>query len=889
MKMFKRFALLSFFTLSFLSSYSINIETQAGSIRNCVKADINSHEMVYISEEDGTVSLSTLEGKTLWRNIADNPALMFEIIACDIDGDDNDDLLGVSGNGSVYAWKSDGKLLWKFSTPEITRLSEIAVVGEGDKLRVFAGGADFKIYEIDVYGNLVKTFPINGAVRIIESGNFTHSGKTSLFVLTYRSDKFGSLYMGFIDPETGESIKYGKITKYLTEGGSMITDKEVADINNDGRDDIIIFAAGKSCSIVAIDGDLKKLFFFKGSKDAQRYAHCKGTVLYPVKNEIVAQFGGIMYLLDNNGNLIKRTGERNEGIIYNDFVLFPKKKLLAGTGQVGGDNTLYAYDLTKSSWMNVEHKKGGLYAEITDNLNTLYKQAFEFKMPSYQKKKDKPFVVLGLRDDKFDSKLDKLKGGNLVKVTNSLTVSENTSRDDLVAKIGNDALKKDRRQKYDKTPEEIIEWAKERERNNEPFQMWVGHGTDPFYIRINTLEKIIEAAPTTCYGFIYAEMGNTADPRIKIVLEEYIPRLAAAIHKYNAPTKIYFRYKNMFWATDVHEPLWRSVFFSGKYNDILVPSAEDTNNRLQDLNFTGRVGMFMSGYVDNYSMRLVDDNPTSWRPLSPGGQRSVSPYLRNAAIMLAYGCSHGVLFPIAYLEKPGYNILFALIKSGIIPILDREDILSIGSWHLIKDVDQNYLRRVNGTGHDLTKYNKNDDDAVFSKAGLQWCGSDITDWDYSKIASGCNYRWLNFIPPMPYGMIPITTSEYMPELNKKKALYVTSDSHKGYINSKKVDAKDFGSEMNRIAKQGSDNLLMKIDGASWGLFKIDSRHARLLLVDPGYVSPAKRDVTITLQNKMPKIAVDILTKENIEIKGNEIRVVVPAGSMRFIDFEYSNL
>ena len=123
-----------------LSGAPKNIVPQTGAIRNCVRAVVSGEEMVYISEENGTVSLNNLAGKTLWRNMSDNPAVMFEIIAHDLDGDKQDDLLGVSGNGSVYAWKSDGKLLWKFTTPEISRLSEIAVVGEDDETRIFAGG-----------------------------------------------------------------------------------------------------------------------------------------------------------------------------------------------------------------------------------------------------------------------------------------------------------------------------------------------------------------------------------------------------------------------------------------------------------------------------------------------------------------------------------------------------------------------------------------------------------------------------------------------------------------------------------------------------------------------------------------------------------------------------
>ena len=134
--------------------------------------------------------------------------------------------------------------------------------------------------------------------------------------------------------------------------------------------------------------------------------------------------------------------------------------------------------------------------------------------------------------------------------------------------------------------------------------------------------------------------------------------------------------------------------------------------------------------------------------------------------MAAYGCSHGVLFPIQYLEWPGYNIFFALIKSGLIPMLNRDEILSVNSWHLVKDIDVEYLERVNNSGHNLTLYRTSDDDAVVGKAGVHWCGTSVTDYDYSKLSLGVDYRWLNFIPPMPYGIVPITSYDYEDKIKK---------------------------------------------------------------------------------------------------------------------------
>ena len=880
-----------------LSGAPKNIVPQTGAIRNCVRAVVSGEEMVYISEENGTVSLNNLAGKTLWRNMSDNPAVMFEIIAHDLDGDKQDDLLGVSGNGSVYAWKSDGKLLWKFTTPEISRLSEIAVVGEDDETRIFAGGNNFKIYELDSNGNLLSFIPIKGTVRILDAGYFVQNGKKDLFVLTYSHDKFRSEYMGFIDSVTKKEYRSSSISKFV-KNSTMITDNTVADIDNDGKDDVILFGASETAEVVAFNADFRKLLKFSGSKDKQRYAHTKGTVLSPLTNEIVFQYGGIRYLIDFKGKQLEKYGERSKGVIFNNLVFMPDSKMLLGAGQVSGDNTLYVFNLGKSGWMSASHEYDGLYAEVRDNLNKLYHQALNFKLPAYQKKKEKPFISLGLDGNKagrkdvwlkgfvLDEELEKLNGGNLFMVSTGVTFSESTSRDDLVAAIGKDALKKDKRMKYNMTPDEIVEWARRQEEKGEPFQMWVGHGNDPFYVRINTLEKILEVAPKTCYGFIYAEMNGTSDPRIKYFVDEYIPRIATAIRKNNSPTKVYFRYKNMFWAGDAHEELWSKVFFSGKYSDIIVPSAEDTNNRLQDLNFTGRVGMYLSGYVDDYSMRLVDDNPTSWRPLSPGGQTSVSPYLRNAALMAAYGCSHGVLFPIQYLEWPGYNIFFALIKSGLIPMLNRDEILSVNSWHLVKDIDVEYLERVNNSGHNLTLYRTSDDDAVVGKAGVHWCGTSVTDYDYSKLSLGVDYRWLNFIPPMPYGIVPITSYDYEDKIKKSDEKYVVSDLHHGIVNGKKIPARVFGDIMSATVKECAKKLPITVEGASWSLYKIDATHSRLLLIDPGYVSPSKVKAKVTLQNTKPRKAIDVLTGEKIKIDQNNVTIDVPAGSMRFVDFEY---
>ncbi|GAA3617298.1 hypothetical protein Q4Q39_00395 [Flavivirga amylovorans] len=870
-------------------AFAQNFSTGGGAIKNGVSGSINGDSVIFVSELEGTTSAHTTEGTLLWRNETDSPAVMFEIEASDINNDGNDDLIAASGNGNIYCWDSSGKLLWKFTPDHKVRFSEVAVINQNGKVQIFAGGNDYKLYELDANGQLVSETKIKGVVRKIEAGNFIEPDKQCLFLMTYNHDKFRWQFFGFIDPISKEIIKslpYRDATKYGLKAYSkiMITDFVVSDINKDKKDDILIFGdINWKSSFLAVDGDFRLLAKYNATgKDTQRYAHTKGVSLLPYKDEIVFRMGSVMYVCDLKGNLISKTGKKYKNATYSDLVFDAQNKKLFAVGELGAGNSIYGFDLENKNWLDTKHQYLGLYSKVKENINDLYKDALNFKAPSYQKKASKPWMMIS--KTKLPKEVKKLDFNEVLFIQNSGAWSENTSRADLVEKLGENALKKDRRKKYDLSREDIIEKAKQKEEANEPFVIWAGHGNDPFYTRIETLEKILEAAPNTCYGFIYAEMDNVEDPRVLHFVREYVPRLAKAIRK-NNKAKLYFRYKNMFWAMTSHLPLWKELFFSGKYNDILVPASEDTSSRSQEINLVGRVGMLSAGYIDDYSMRLIDDNPTSWRPLSPGGQRTVSPYLRQGVMMAAHGCRIGINFNELFLEKPGMNVLYALMKSGVLPLVEKEDILNIGSWHLIDEVDEHLVESID-SHHNLLQYKDDDDNAVLSVAQMHWSGTSLPEHDFSKIVLGTDYRWNNYLPELPYGMVPIVPSEHKSKLEANNTPFILSTGKVGIVGGEKTQAKEFGGEILSKVKEGAEKLPVLVEGCAWGAVKLDENHTRIILMDQGYLTPEEREATIIFQNRKPKYAKDILKDKKLKIKRSTIKVTVPAGSMRFIDVEY---
>ncbi|WP_298488115.1 hypothetical protein [uncultured Maribacter sp.] len=860
--------------------------TEGNGLRNGVSALVNGESILYLSELDGALSAYTITGKKLWSKESSTPAVMFKIVAADINGDDNQDLLAASGDGHIYAYDASGKLLWKFNPGHKLRFNEVAVVKNKGEIQIFAGGNDYKLYELNTKGELVSETKINGVVRKIESGNFIKKGEQCLFVMTYAHDKFRWEFMGFVNPDSKEVISKVSIReKSLTHlSKAMITEINVADINKDGKDDILFFGdVSWKGFFMGLDGNFNVLAkYIADNKDTQRYAHAQGTSLLPYKEEIVFRIGSILYICDLKGNLIKKIGQKYKSATYSDLVLDSKNSKLYTVGSLGGGNDVYTFSLKNPNWYTKHPKRIGRMEKVSSNINELYQDALNFKMPSYQKKTDKPWMMI--TGNKIPEEVKELNGNTIVFIENKGAWSENTSRDDLVKIMGEVALKKDKRKKYNLSRQEIIEKAKQKEAKNEPFVLWAGHGNDPFYTRIETLEEVLKVAPNTCYGFIYAEMDNVEDPRVIHFIKDYMPRLAIALRK-NGKAKLYFRYKNMFWALTSHLSPWKEMFFSGDYKDILVPASEDTSSRTQDVNLAGRVGMHSAGYIDDFAMRLIDDNPTSWRPYSPGGQRSVSPFLRQGVLMAAYGARVGINFSGLFLEEPGMNVLYALMKSGVLPVVEKEDILSIGSWHLIKNADEKLIHSVDNH-HNLKQYKNGDDNAVFSVTQMHWAGTSIPAHDYSSTALGVAYRWTNYLPIMPNGMVPITPIEYSKQLKKEQIPFTISDGKYGYVNQEKKSALEYGTIIKNTVEKGASKLPILVSGAAWSAIKLDKKHTRIILLDPGYLDPQEREVTITFQNKKPNTVKDILKNKNIIITGNKVKVKVPAGSMRFIDVAY---
>ncbi len=863
--------------------------TDGNAIRHAVIAKNGTEKVFYISELDGAISSYTISGQKRWRKPAPQKAVSFEIVNADLNSDGKEELITASGSGTIDCWDISGKLLWRYRPEHLVRFNDVAVMKTDDTIRIFAGGNDKIIYVLNQNGELIESVPVSGAIRKLEIGDFQKADEPLLFLMTMSHDKANWKSFQFRNPlKPAEVVKSGGTeTSKLTRG--ITTDLRVQDVDQDGLDDLLI-GINETIKVVALNGNFEPIASFDVSKVdgikrnyKQRYAHTTAISLKPHRDEILVQFGRAFYLLNSKGEFIDWSGNTSARFPFSTFVFDEESGRFFGAGSVGGDNGIYEFDLTKDDWWKDHIEPIGRLKEVTANLENLYDRVVAFTPPEYQKPSTKPWVM------GYGGEIPPevaAKDFNEVIYIKQQIWSEDYDRSDIIAVIGEEfGNKRDSRKSYNSTAAELIAEAKAFEASNTAFTIWAGHGSDPFYVSIDTLEDILEAAPTTCHGFIYAEMASTTDPRTGYFIDHYLPRLAVACRK-SGIAKLQFRYKQTFWATTVYEEPWDELFLSGKYGDILIPATEDTNSITQDMNLAGRIGLFASGIVDDYGMRLIDDNPTGWRPLAPCRQKTISPYLRSGILRAAYGARYGINWSFQGENGPGLELLMAMMGSGVLPMIeDPKQIASIGSWLLINNIPADFQERQH-SGHDIDIYDEQDIDAVFATTQTYWGGVATPDHDYSKIALGTEYRWLNFVPKLNKGMVPIAPSSCRASLKDAGVPFTISNAKSGIIDNKIVPAKEFASKLETSTSVGAKKLLMSVEGASWSAIWIDETHLRLILLDPHYTDPRSCKVAVNFQHFAPDSAVDILSNKKVSIVNGVCDLIVPAGSVRFIDFTY---
>ena len=195
-----------------------------------------------------------------------------------------------------------------------------------------------------------------------------------------------------------------------------------------------------------------------------------------------------------------------------------------------------------------------------------------------------------------------------------------------------------------------------------------------------------------------------------------------------------------------------------------------------------------------------------------------------------------------------------------------------------------YLRHgING--HRYSFPQDGDPEMVFSRLDTYWGGSRVPDHDFSAYAMNIRLRTCNFLPELPYGLVPIIP-EQAANHGRFRQTIVTDGEYFFDNNGTKCTARAYKPEVEKALRTAAARLPVTVAGqAHWSAVKLDQKHIRLTLVDPGYLDPSERAVEIAFQHIQPTKCFDILSGETLKSSGGKLSIAIPAGVFKIIDLE----
>ncbi len=844
---------------------------------------------------DGMVICQDFQGKILWKS-ATGGCFPFDLAVGDTDGDGLDEAFVASGDGILYAFDHTGRPLWSFKSA--APLLAVSIAGPiNGKIYIATGGIDQKIYSLNPSGTLSSEIKTRGIIRFIRSGKFLDSLNTSLAVSMHLSCRSNSdnIYLNVFNPEDLKPLHKEDFLipfdnrhtlehdldldniaiKKSPHIGSMLA----ADINHDGLDEILI-SRGKTepGQIYAFTGRFESIPWNFSPPEKFNFEYRDNILSYipgktPDEVFLAGLFGYELILYEMDGSFKKKL---RSPYSYTDGVYDPVSGYYCLGSSISGGDAIHLLDINQSNWESAFETipATGKIKQIQDNLDDLKSIAAQAEN-SLNRSSEKPCIILGLDGPEIKEMVSRYNLKN-VDVASYHILTEQIPPD----------WHRDRRMPFDKSREEIVSFAREKEREGEYFVLRAGHGGS-FFMTLLTLEKILQVAPNSLKGFVFAEMWpgkkDSENKEIKDLIETKLVPLAELCLKYGN-RKLFLRNQRLFWNAACYIEPWQSFLFNERYKDIIVPCMEETHCRTQDISLSGRVGLWMSGVFKYHAGRAVMDNATYSRLWEWSSQRLTHHHFRAMALHASLGADYFIV----HLRKGMYedfSLFITMLDRGLLFRPKREELLSLSEVCLgMRNPSDNFYYH-GDNAHDPIDFRPEGITSVFDRLDWYWSGVPILPDDFSKYGFGSKTRMLNYLPLNPHGFIASVPDDTDISGITQIKYKISTDGEFFYDDQgRQYTAAEYRPLIQDLLIKSSSNLAVTVNGeVSWTVARIDSSRIRVTLIDPGYLDPADREAEIILQNYPAEKALDILNKCELPIKNGRIEVHIPMATLSIID------
>jgi hypothetical protein len=190
-------------------------------------------------------------------------------------------------------------------------------------------------------------------------------------------------------------------------------------------------------------------------------------------------------------------------------------------------------------------------------------------------------------------------------------------------------------------------------------------------------------------------------------------------------------------------------------------------------------------------------------------------------------------------------------------------------------------------GHRYTFPQDDHSPLVFDRLDTYWGAAPLLPHDFSYYAMNVRRRTPNFLPEMPYGLIAIIPDDTALAGSRFDRKISTDGQYFYDVSARPHGAAEYRPLVVTALEEHAARLPVLVRGpVHWSAVRLDAKHIRVTLVDPGYLDPADREAEVLIQKVDAVGCTDILRRENMPIANRAVHVRVPMGTLRILDIAH---
>ncbi|TXF86675.1 T9SS type A sorting domain-containing protein [Neolewinella aurantiaca] len=893
------------------------------------------HNGTYLiaSTHEGTILAMSYDGTIRWKNELSG-FVNHDVFCRDLDGDGKDEVLVANANGTLYCLNEAGEERWTFRQNDAPMYA-VCALKYGDETVVACGGYDQNLYYLSAEGELMKTLAAADYSVTRSFGSAAPAGARENHITNFlrvypQADGTEDLLMHGANNSLqvkGDLYFFEALATTPYKTVQLDNDKPIGDLRvtkyfGAGNEEILL---GNS----TLDNK-QQAHRFKPATD--EHATCElqnrrrdlaGFGYRVTQNALLPVGTGYRYLVLTGPSimLLHPDFDVEQGEIisssysYNDLHHDHKNRLIILASSQSGGSAVHFIDYSNPDWKTAyrDLQPPGKIQELLANARAMRSDLTNFTAPAWERAPKPVYFVSDLAtntdagiagtieelEENYDS--PRFTG---YKSMNQAQAPEDWSRDTMSNEFYR--TRRDSRRNYNLTAQGVKDILFPIYDRFGSMGTWGGHGNDPYFFSLPLLKEIIDYADGRKTILIFPELeNNTSD--FSYVLDNHFYPLAEYGQTRNL--QIHLRNKHVFWFGPAYEPHW-SRLASGEFADVFVPSMEETSGKTQDMSFSGRMGYWLGGSVNQWGTRAVPDNASYDRLRQFSDQRLPNHFLRQLVYTISSGATHLNNFPV---NREYLGLVWELIAKGALYVPERGELLSLSPVHLSMSPHPDEYFVANGTEVKwLTKYDEAteaDNKLVFSRLNGSWPGAPVTEWDFSRYAANETERRLNFIPSYNNGLVLITPVQEgalaVNDVPRGKLIDKLHPLYRGIMQEFITDGRDYlsadgtvrypaetyFSTVEKAIEDAAQELPLTVDGdVGWVVAQTAPNHLRLTIVDGGYLNPTAKKATVRFHTAIPVSMTDLLDGTTYDLSNpGAVEVNIPTGMFRFIDIEISSL